>query len=86
VKPKTPVFGDQILDMKRQFLYYYLYNNIFLGQGSPKSFLFKMYIHGLACGVNIMKRMQLKEDLEGVWSMCDHYKCVTTHNHGLPCL
>jgi hypothetical protein len=77
---------DQILDTKRQFLYYCLQDSIFLSQGNPKSFLFKMYINGFACDVNIMKCMQLKKDLEGVWLMFDHYKCVPMDNHGLPCL
>jgi hypothetical protein len=33
---------DQILDMKRQFLYYYFQDSIFPSQGSLKSFLFKI--------------------------------------------
>jgi hypothetical protein len=77
---------DQILDMKKQFLYYYLIDNIFHGQGNPNFLIFKMCIHDFSCVVNIMKCMQLREDLEGVELMFDHYKCVTMDNHGLPCL
>ncbi len=77
---------DQLLDMKKLLLYYYLLNNIFHGQGNPKFYLFKMCIHGFSYGANIMKCMQLIEDLEGVWLMFDHYKCVTMDNNGVPCL
>jgi hypothetical protein len=35
-----------------------------------------MSTHGLISGVDIVMCMQLKEDLENVWMMFDHVKCV----------
>jgi hypothetical protein len=34
---------DQILDLKRRYLYDYIQDNIFLGQSNPNSFLIKMF-------------------------------------------
>ncbi len=67
---------DQILDLKKWSLYDYIQDNIFPSQSSLKSFLFKMFIYGLTIGVDIARHMQPRGDLEGVWLIFNHYKCV----------
>ncbi len=68
---------DQILDLKRQCLYDYIQNIIFLGQGNPKNFLnSRCLLYGPANVIDTMRRMQPKGDLEGAWLMFNNYKHV----------
>ncbi len=53
----TEDYIDQILDLKRWCLYDYIQDNIFLGQGSPNSFLIKMYTYDIANGIDILRHM-----------------------------
>ncbi len=66
----------QTLELKRWRLYNYIQYNIFHGQGSLKSFLFKMSTHGPISGIDIVKHMQPRGDLERKWFMFDHCKHV----------
>jgi hypothetical protein len=67
---------DSILELKRRLCHNYIQDSVFLGQGVPKVYLFKMSTHGLANGVDIVMCMQLGRDLENVWIMFDHVKHV----------
>ncbi len=53
----TKGYIDQILDLKRWCLYDYIQDNIFLSQGSPNSFLIKMYTYDIANGIDIVRHM-----------------------------
>ena len=57
----------------------YIQKNMFPGQGndSEKVFIFKMSKVGPGSGVDLVRRMQSGRDLEHVWIMLDHVKCVT---------
>jgi hypothetical protein len=48
----------------------------FLGQGKEKVYVFKMLEDGLGSGVDLVKRMQPRGDLENAWLMFDHVKRV----------
>jgi hypothetical protein len=67
---------DSILELKRRLSYEYIQDSDFLGRGVPKVHLFKMSTHGPASGVDIVMCMQLGRDLENVWIIFDHVKCV----------
>jgi hypothetical protein len=67
---------NNILELKRRLCYNYVQDNVSLGQGVPKVYLFKMSTHGLASGVDIVMHMQLGRDLENAWIMFDHVKHV----------
>jgi hypothetical protein len=68
---KAPLI-NQILELKR----WYCYDYIFPREGSPKSFLFKMSIHGLTNGVDNVRHMQPGGNLGGAWLTFDRCKCV----------
>jgi hypothetical protein len=53
---------DQILKFKRKCCYNYIQDNIFHGQGSLKSFLFKMSTHGPTSDVDTMRWEVMKND------------------------
>jgi hypothetical protein len=67
---------DSILELKRRLRYYYIQDSVFLDQGVPKVYLFKMSTHWPASGVDIVMHMQLGGDFENAWIMFDHVKCV----------
>lgn len=35
-----------------------------------------MYVHEVACGVDLVMRMKHNDDLQNSWVMFDHVKCV----------
>jgi hypothetical protein len=41
-----------------------------------KFFIWKMSINGMGSGVSLIMRMQPRGDLQNVWIMFDHVKCV----------
>jgi len=43
---------------------------------SQNIFLFKMSMEGLISGMDLVRQMQLKGDLENAWIMFDHVKHV----------
>jgi hypothetical protein len=55
---------DNILFLKSKSPYAYIQDSCFLGQmAGQKHFLFKMLFYGLASKVNLVRRMQLGDDL-----------------------
>ncbi len=57
--------------------YDYIQDNCFPGQQfGQKVCLFEMLVEGDGCGVNLVKQMQPKGDLENSWTMFDHVKHV----------
>ena len=62
--------------MKMYTLIEYIHSNFFLGQSKDKVYVFKMLEDGPKSGVDLVKRMQPRGDLENAWLMFDHVKCV----------
>jgi hypothetical protein len=54
----------------------YVHGNVFPGQGKEKVYVFKMLEDGPGSGVDLVKRMQPRGDLENAWLMFDHVKRV----------
>ncbi len=69
-------YTDNIFELKRRLCYDYIQDIVFCGQGVPKVYFFKMSTHGPINGVDIVMCMQSRRDLENVWMMFDHVKCV----------
>jgi hypothetical protein len=67
---------NNILELKRRLHYDYIQDSVFPNQGAPKMYLFKMYTHWLASGVDIVMHMQLGRDFENACIMFDHVKHV----------
>jgi hypothetical protein len=64
---------DSILMFKSLNPYGYIQDNCFPGQ---KNYVFKMSFKRDGCGVDLVKRMQPRGDLENSWMMFDHVKRV----------
>ena len=62
--------------MKRYTTIEYIQGNVIPGQGKDKVYVFKMLEDGPESGVDLVKRMQPRGDLENAWLMFDHVKCV----------
>ncbi len=79
---------DSILVLKSLSPYDYIWDNCFFGQQYNKNvYLFKMSIERDDCGVDLVKWIQPRDDLEKNWMMFDHVKHVQRlDGHGLPCL
>ena len=61
--------------LKRHSTYDYIHDNSLPGQGQEKIvYIFKMSTCGVASGVDIVKRMQPRGDLQYEWVMYDHIK------------
>lgn len=67
---------DNILKFKKSLTYDFTHNNDFSSQGSHLIYLFKMSICSVRIGVDLVKKMQPRGDLENVWVMFDHVKRV----------
>jgi hypothetical protein len=67
---------DNILELKENCPYDYIQDIVFPGQGFPKVYLFKMSTKGKGSGVNLVARVQPNGDLQKMWLMFDHCKCV----------
>jgi len=63
---------DNILLLKSKSHYDYIKDDCFLDICQ----IFKMCIDGVASGVTLVKKMQPSGDLENVWIIFDHFKCV----------
>jgi hypothetical protein len=50
---------DNILELKKHCPYDYIQDNVFLGQGFPKFYLFKMFTKGERHGVDLVAHIQL---------------------------
>jgi hypothetical protein len=62
--------------MKRYTTIEYIQGNVFPGQGKDKVYVFKMLEDGPGSGVDLVKRMHPRGDLEKAWLMFDHVKRV----------
>ena len=71
---------DSITRLRGTSNWAFIQENRFPGQGadSDKVFIFKMSEVGTGSGVDLVKRMQVGEDLEDAWMMFDHVKRVKT--------
>jgi hypothetical protein len=67
---------DSIMAMQRFIRIEYIHGNDFPGQGKNKVYIFKMLVDGPGSGVDLVKRMQPRGDLENAWLMFDHVKQV----------
>ena len=67
---------DSILKLKKGSKYDYIQNNRFPGQGSELAYIFKMSTIGPSSGVDLVRRMQPKRDLELQWVMFNHVKRI----------
>jgi hypothetical protein len=67
---------DSIMAMQRYITIEYIHGNSFPGQGMDKVYVFMMLVNGPRSGVDLVKRMQPRGDLENAWLMCDHVKRV----------
>jgi len=62
--------------MKKQAKIKFIDNNVFMGQGQKKVYLFKMFFNVSKRGGEIVRRMQSKGDLSKYWLKLDHVKYV----------
>ncbi len=68
---------DYILKLKTLFGYDYTYDNFFpCQQVVQKVYLFKMFVYGVASKFDLVWRMQPSDDMQNVWMMFNHVKCV----------
>ena len=67
---------DNIMTMKRESKFEFTHDNIFLGQGKEKVYIFKMLTEGPGSGMDLVRRMQLAGDLHNAWMMFDNVKRV----------
>jgi hypothetical protein len=67
---------DSIMAMQKYTTIEYIHANVFPGQGNDKVYVFKMFVDGPGSGVDLVKRMQPRGDLENAWLMFDHVKHV----------
>ena len=65
---------DSIMAFKDHSRFKYVHDSRFLGQSNDKIFVFKMSVDLPGSGVNLVKRMQVGEDMENSWIMFDHVK------------
>jgi hypothetical protein len=65
---------DSILTRKAFNPYDYIQDNCVPGQ--QKVYLFKLSVEGDNCGIHLVRQMQLGGDLENIWTMFNHVKCV----------
>jgi len=62
--------------MKKEMKFKFIHENIFLGQGKEKIYIFKMLSEGSESGVDLIRRMQSRGDLQNAWIMFDHMRYV----------
>ncbi len=68
---------DNILELKSKSQYDYIQECCFPGQvHGQKVFIFKMSINVVGTKVNLITQIQPIGDLQNVWVMFDHVKCV----------
>ena len=67
---------DIIMTMKRESKFKFIHNIVFLGQSKEKVYIIKMLTEGPESGVDLVRRMQLAEDLQNAWLMFNHVKRV----------
>jgi hypothetical protein len=67
---------DSIMAMQRYTTIEYIHGNVFPGQDKDKVYVFKMLVDGFGSGVDLVKRMQPRGDLENAWLIFDHIKRV----------
>jgi hypothetical protein len=67
---------DSIMALQRYTTIEYIHGNVFSGQGKDKVYVFKMLVDGPGSGVDLVKRMQPRIDLENAWLIFDNVKRV----------
>jgi hypothetical protein len=67
---------DNTMDLKEKSKFVFIHKNKFPGQSKGKVFVFKMSVDCPSSGVDLVKRMQVGEDLEHCWLIFDHVKRV----------
>ena len=69
---------DNIMKLRGSSTWAFVQESKFPGQGTDtdKVFVFKMSEVGPGSGVDLVKRMQLRDDLQDAWIMFDHVKRV----------
>jgi hypothetical protein len=67
---------DSIMAMKKYTTIEYVLGNVFPGQGKDKVYVFKMLEDRPRNGMDLVKRMQPRRDLENAWLMFDHVKRI----------
>ena len=67
---------DNIMTMKRESKFEFIYDNVFPGQGKEKVYVFKMLTERPGSGVDLIRRMQVGGDLQNTWMIIDHVKRV----------
>jgi hypothetical protein len=67
---------DSIMAMKTYTTIEYVHGNVFPGQGKDKVYVFKMPEDRPGSGVNLVKHMQPRGDLENAWLIFDHINRV----------
>ena len=79
---KVTLYGggyvDNILKLKKGSLYDYIQDSCFPRQGSDLAYIFKMSIVGPGSGVDLVKRMQLGDDLASQFIIFDKVKCINS--------
>ena len=67
---------NNIMTMKKESKFEFIYNSVFPRQGKEKVYIFKMLTEGPGSGVDLVRRMQTGGDLENARMMFDHVKRV----------
>ena len=67
---------DSIMALKDYSGFKFIHKNKFPGQSKGKVFVFKMSVDCPGSGVDLVKRMQPRGDLQDCWIMFDHVKRV----------
>jgi hypothetical protein len=71
---------DSIMAIKSYTIIVYIHGNIFPRQGKDKIYVFKMLVDQPGSGVDLVKHIQPRGDLENAWLMFDHVKRVQAWN------
>jgi hypothetical protein len=76
-RPSNSNSLDCTLKLKAQSSYNYIQDNYFHGQHvGQKVYLFKMSVDGVISEFDLVREMQLGDDLQNVWMMLNHVKHV----------
>ena len=67
---------DSIMALNDHSGFKYVYDSRLPGQSKYKVFVFKMSVDLPGSGVNLVKRMQVGGDMEKLWIVFDHIKCL----------
>jgi len=76
-RPNNSNSIDCTLKLKAQSSYNYIQDNYFHGQHvGQKVYLFKMFVDGVISEFDLVREMQLSDDLQNMWMMFNHVKHV----------